>query len=121
MCASMGGMNLPADPGGDGTEPDQNAAIGGMATFTPMVLTGSLGWVRIAAPQAAARPACLAVTAYMHLIRPDMPLKNLDAKAEAAIRALEDGAASVNVIDDLHRVDRDCPFLAPRPDGKPLR
>lgn len=114
-------MNLPVDPGGDGIEPDQNAAIGRLATFTPMVLTGSLGWVRISAPQAAARPACLAVTAYMHLMRPDMPLKNLDAKAEAAIRALEDGAASVNVIDDLHRVDRDCPLVPPRLGEKPPR
>ena len=39
-------------------------------------------------------------------MRPDVPLKNLDAQAEAAIRALEAGAASVNVIDERHRVDR---------------
>lgn len=82
-----------------------------------MVLSGSLGWVRIAAPQAAARAACLAVTSYMHLMHPDAPLRNLDAQAEAAIRALENGAASVNIIDDLHRVDRGCP-APPALDGR---
>jgi hypothetical protein len=39
-------------------------------------------------------------------MRPDIPLRDLDARAEAAIRALEDGADSVTVIDDQHRVDR---------------
>jgi hypothetical protein len=107
----MGGMNLPADPG-DGTGSDRRApGIGGLATFTPLVLSGTLGWTRIAAPQAAARAACLAVTAYIHLMRPGVPLKNLDALAETAIRALEDGAASVNVIDECHRVDRSCPLF----------
>ncbi|MGH3278918.1 MAG: hypothetical protein ACRDNW_07255 [Trebonia sp.] len=56
-----------------------------------MALSGGPGWTRITAPQAAARPACLAVTAYIHLMRPDVQLKNLDAQAERAIRALEDG------------------------------
>jgi hypothetical protein len=120
--ASMGGMNPPADPGGDGTESDQNGPdIGALATFTPMVLSGGLGWVRITAPQAAARAACLAVTAYMHLMRPDVPLRHLDAQAEQAIRALEDGAASANVIDENHRVDRCCPLLLPQLDRKPAR
>jgi hypothetical protein len=70
-------MNLPADPDGEGTDPDHRApGIGGSATFTPLVLTGSLGWVRIAAPQAATRAACLAAAAYIHLMRPDVPLKH---------------------------------------------
>lgn len=108
--ASMGGMNPPADPGGDSIDSAHEApGIGGLATFTPLALSGSLGWVRIAAPQAVPRAACLAVTAYIHLMRPDMPLKYLNAQAEAAIRALEEGAARVNVIDERHRVDRDCP------------
>jgi hypothetical protein len=115
-------MNLPADPGGGGPELARMAAnIGGLATFAPMVLSGSLGWVRIAAPQGAARAACLAVTAYIHLMQPDVPLRKLDAEAEAAIRALEDGAASVNVIDECHRVDRCCSFLSSRPGEWPPR
>jgi ribosomal protein S11 len=77
--------------------------------FTPMVLSGCLGWVRISAPQSGARAACLAVTTHIHLMRPDIPLRDLDARAEAAIRALEDGADSVTVIDDQHRVDRTGP------------
>lgn len=115
-------MNLPAVPGGDDTGIDQSAAdIAGQATFTPMVLSGSLGWVRIAAPQAAARAACLAVTAYWHLMRPEVPLRNLDALAETAIRALEGGAVGVNVIDECHRVDRDRPTGTPWPGGIPPR
>lgn len=76
-------MNPPADPGGDSTDPDHRApSIGGLATFTPLALSGSLGWVRVAAPQAVPREACLAITAYIHLMRPDVPLKYLDAQAE---------------------------------------
>jgi hypothetical protein len=71
-----------------------------------MVFSGCLGWVRISASQGGARAACLAVTAHIHLMRPDIPLRDLDARAEAAIRALEDGADSVTVIDDQHRVAR---------------
>jgi len=63
-------------------------------------------WSRITAPQQDARAACLLVTAYIHLFRPEVPLRDLDTKAEAAIRELEDGAATVMIIDDLHRVDR---------------
>lgn len=74
--------------------------------FIPMAYTDGLGWTRITAPQAEARTACLSVTAHIHLMRPDLPLRELDVGAEPAIRALEDGAASVTVIDDLHRVDR---------------
>lgn len=71
-----------------------------------MAYTDGLGWMRIAGPQAEPRAACLSVTAHIHLMRPDQPLRELDARAEPAIRALEGGAASVTVIDDLHRVDR---------------
>ena len=119
--ASMGGMNLPGAPGVAESEQNAAAGIGGLATYTPMVLSGSLGWVRITPPQAVARAACLAVTAYMHLMSPDVPLKHLDAMAEVAIRALEHGAASVNVVDECHRVDRGCPPLPPWPGEKPPR
>jgi hypothetical protein len=109
----MGVMDLPSGSVHDG------AAIGGagdasaLAVFTPMVLSGPLGWVRITPPQAAARAACLAVTAHIHLLRPDIPLRDLDHRAEAAIRALEDGAGSVTVIDELYRVDRAALFPFP--------
>lgn len=39
-------------------------------------------------------------------MRQGLPLRELDARAQPAIKALEGGAANVTVIDDLHRVDR---------------
>jgi hypothetical protein len=92
----------PVDPGnlGDGE------AFGCGAAFIPMAFAEGLGWVAIRVPQSAARAACLSVTAHIHLLNPRLPLRDLDAHAEDAIRALEDGARSVTVIDELHRVDR---------------
>lgn len=78
----------------------------------PDGLSGCLGWVRISAPQTGARAACLAVATHIHLMRPDIPLRDLDARAEAAIRALENGADSISVIDDQYRVDRTGPRTA---------
>lgn len=72
--------------------------------YTPMAFDG-LGWVRIAGPQPDARAACMSVTAQIHLLE-GLPLRELDARAESAVRELEDGAASVAVIDESHRVDR---------------
>jgi hypothetical protein len=72
--------------------------------YAPMVFDG-LGWVRIAGPQGDARAACMSVTAHIHLLE-GLPLRELDARAEGAVRELEDGAVSVAVIDDSHRVDR---------------
>ncbi len=72
--------------------------------FTPMAFDGC-SWVRIAGPQPDARAACMSVTAHIHLLQ-DLPLGELDARAESAVRELEDGAVSVAVIDDVHRVDR---------------
>lgn len=77
---------------------------GESAVFAPMVFDG-LGWVRIARPQRDARAACMSVTAHIHLLQ-GLPLSELDARAEDAVRDLEDGAVSVAVIDDTHRVDR---------------
>lgn len=77
---------------------------GEWAVFAPMAYDG-VGWVRIAGPQRDARAACMSVTAHIHLLE-GLPLSELDARAEGAVRELEDGAVSVVVIDDAHRVDR---------------
>jgi hypothetical protein len=108
----------------DGSAHDGSAAPGdvpqvGPAAFIPMVLCGCLGWVRICAPQPRPRAACLAVTAYIHLLRPGIPLRDLDPHAEEAIRVLEAGAGSVTVIDDQHRVDRAGPCPPATPGGSP--
>ena len=86
-------------------DPDHRRCPDGLATFIPMAFDG-LAWSRIVGPQQDARAACLLAAAHIHLFRPEVPLRDLDARAEAAIRALEDGAATVMVIDDRHRVDR---------------
>jgi hypothetical protein len=65
-----------------------------------------LAWSRIAVPQQDARAACLLVTAHVHLFKPEVPLRDLDARAEPAIRELEEGAPTAMVIDNRHRVDR---------------
>jgi hypothetical protein len=39
-------------------------------------------------------------------MQPRIPLRELDAQTENAIRALEDGADTVTVVNELHRVDR---------------
>jgi len=72
--------------------------------FAPMAFDG-VSWVRIAEPQPDAVGACMSITAHIHLLQ-ERPLGELDARAGSAIRALEDGAVSVAVIDDMHRVDR---------------
>jgi hypothetical protein len=87
---ASGGMEVPAQ----------------LAMFIPMAFIDGLGWVPITGPQAAPRAACLSVTARIHLLNPDLPLRDLDARAQDAIDALEGGARSVTVIDEFHRVDR---------------
>jgi hypothetical protein len=103
-------MRLSREPGGqegDGTASDSGPVPrpGSWVTFTPMARDG-MAWSRITSPQQDARAACLLVTAYIHLFRPDVPLRDLDARAATAIRELEEGAETVMVIDDRHRVDR---------------
>jgi hypothetical protein len=94
-------------PGGerDTDEDGQRPHRGDWVTFTPMAFDG-LSWSRIAGPQQDARAACLLATAHVHLFKPEVPLRDLDARAEPAIRNLEDGASTAMVIDDHHRVDR---------------
>jgi hypothetical protein len=77
-----------------------------LAAFIPMAFIDGLGWVPITGPQAAPRAACLSVTARIHLLNPGLPLRDLDARAQESIDALEAGARSVTVIDEFHRVDR---------------
>jgi hypothetical protein len=110
-------MDLPGAPGqDDGPAGPGSRHSGGWAVFTPLVFADGLGWTRITSPQPGARAACLCVTADIHLMHPMLPLtRDLDACAENAIRALEDGAASVTIIDDLHRVDRAGSCLSPAP------
>ena len=102
-----GGMNVHPGPGRDGT-----AAPGGgrraavWAEFVPLAFNDCLGWVRITVPPPGARAACLSVTAHIHLMQPRIPLRELDAQAESAIRALEDGAGTGTVVNEFHRVDR---------------
>lgn len=52
-------------------------------------------------------------------MEPGVPLADLRERAEVAVRALEDGALSVPVIDNWHRVDRValCPVRRPGPQG----
>jgi hypothetical protein len=97
-------MQRPADPAGDGSPADEEVPVG-LAAFIPLAFTDGLGWVPITAPQTAARTACLNATAHIHLFNPALPLRDLDARAQDAITALENGAASVT-IDEHHRVDR---------------
>lgn len=105
----MGPMDLPSEPGPDGRAAPGCGGTrhpGGWAQYVPLAYVDVLGWARITTPHAEARAACLSVTAYIHLMHPELPLRDLDAQAEIAIKELEDGAFSVTVIDDLHRVDR---------------
>jgi len=100
-------MNVPM-----GSQRDSSAAPGSgrhaaaWAEFVPLAFNDCLGWVRITAPQPGARAACLSVAAHIHLMQPRIPLRELDAQTENAIRALEDGADTVTVVNEFHRVDR---------------
>lgn len=100
-------MDLPGGLGQDGGSPSAAPrSAAGTALFAPLVFHDGLGWEPVTSPQPTARAACLKVTALIHLLRPCVPLRELDARAEEAIRALEAGAVSVTVIDNRHRVDR---------------
>ena len=76
-----------------------------MAVFSAQVFDGAR-WMGIGGPHPDARAACLCVVTWIGLMQPGVPLADLRERAEVAVRALEDGAISVTVIDDRHRVDR---------------
>jgi len=100
-------MNVHTGPQRDGSAaPGGGRRTAAWAEFVPLAFNDRLGWVRITAPQPGARAACLSVTAHIHLMQPGIPLRELDAQTENAIRALEDGADTVTVVNELHRVDR---------------
>lgn len=89
-------------PDGDGAQALDDFPV---VVFTPMASDG-IGWLRITEPQRDPRAACMSVAALIHLLQPGVPLSELQARAETAIRALEDSADSAAVIDDMHRVER---------------
>jgi hypothetical protein len=73
--------------------------------FAVLVFDGA-SWMRVGGEQADARTACMCVVAWIHMLEPNRPLRDLQERAEASVRALEDGAGTVTVIDERHRVDR---------------
>jgi hypothetical protein len=86
-------MQPPADPARDGAPGDEKAPAR-PAAFIPLAFADGLGWIPVSGPQTVARAACLNATAHIHLVNPALPLRDLDARAEEAINALENGAAS---------------------------
>lgn len=100
-------MNVYIGPRRDGSAaPGGGRRAAAWAEFVPLAFNDCLGWVRITVPQSGARAACLSVAAHIHLMQPRVPLRELDAQAENAIRAPEDGADTVTVVNEFHRVDR---------------
>jgi hypothetical protein len=87
------GCDKPRSPAGTGV------------VFTPLAYDG-FTWLNIDEPQRDARSACMVVAAFVHLLMPGASLSELEARAEAAVRVLERGAAWTTVIDDNHRVER---------------
>ena len=82
-----------------------HAARESLVVFSALVFDGAR-WMEIGGPHPDPRAACLCVVTWVGLMEPGVPLADLRERAEVAVRALEDGAASIPVIDDRHRVDR---------------
>jgi hypothetical protein len=76
-----------------------------LVVFSAVVFDGAR-WMGIGGPHPDARAACLCVVTWVGLMRPDVSPAGLRERAEVAVRALEDGAVSVPVIEDRYRVDR---------------
>jgi hypothetical protein len=94
------------------------AARESLVVFSAQVFDGAR-WMGFGGPHPDARAACLWVVTWVSLMEPGVPLADLRERAEVAVRALEDGAVSVSVIDDRYRVDRVvlCPGNQPAPQG----
>jgi hypothetical protein len=92
------------------------AARESVTVFSALVFDGAR-WMGIGGPHPDARAACLCVVTWIGLMQPGVPLADLREHAEVAVRVLEEGAVSVFVIDDRHRVDRVvlCPGRRPGP------
>jgi hypothetical protein len=93
--------------GGSGDTGDTGPVATGVLrdVFAALMFDG-VGWMRVGGPQEDARTACMCVAAWVHMLEPDKPLRDLQERAEASVRVLENGATSVCVIDERHRVDR---------------
>ena len=91
------------------------AARASLVVFSALVFDGAR-WMGIGGPHPDARAACLRVVTWVSLMEPGVPLADLRERAEVAVRALEDGAVSVPVIDDRHRVDRVMLYPGRRPE-----
>jgi len=81
------------------------AARESLVVFSAVVFDGAR-WMGIGGPYPDARAACLCVVTWVGLMRPGVSQAGLLERAEVAVRALEDGAVSVSVIDGRYRVDR---------------
>jgi hypothetical protein len=94
------------------------AARESLAVFSAQVFDGAR-WMGIGGLHPDARAACVCVVTWIGLMEPGVPLADLRERAEVAVRTLEDGAVSVPVIDDRHRVDRVvlCPGRRSEPQG----
>jgi hypothetical protein len=91
------------------------AARESVTVFSALMFDGAR-WMGIGGPHPGAR-ACLCVVTWIGLMQQGVPLADLRERAEVAVRALEEGAVSVPVVDDRHRVDRVvlCPGRRPGP------
>lgn len=94
------------------------AARESLVVFSAMVFDGAR-WMAIGGPHPDARSACLCVATWVSLMQPGAPLAELRERAQVAVRALEEGAVSVPVVNDRHRVDRVVlfPGRQPAPQG----
>jgi hypothetical protein len=89
------------------------------AIFTPVVTTEN-GWDYVAAPQRDPRAACMLLAAALWKQDPGICLPALQAQVENAVRELGNGAGSVSIGDDRHRVGR-TDLVIGIPLGGPLR
>jgi hypothetical protein len=81
------------------------AARESLAVFGAVVFDRAR-WMGIGGPHPDAWAACLCAVTWVDLMRPGVSQAGFRERAEVAVRALEDGAVSVPVIDGRYRVDR---------------
>lgn len=75
-------------------------------TLFAVLADDGFGWHQIGQLHADARMACRTVALYVHLLRPELDLGELETLAATAVSSPETGTASMTVIDDRHRIDR---------------
>lgn len=101
----MTGMDLSGEPGGR-VSGGRNAARVRAEVLFQVLADEGFGWHRIGQPHADASAACRTAALYVHLLRPELQLGELQDLAATAVPALEEGAVTVAVIDGKHRIDR---------------